>query len=89
MALPSNSQINPQSKATDFVYQSKLTPAERERILGEDPVCPVCGGPICEHQVCINNWCQHDHQCLDCLDQRNLEQDAEDNFRYYSGEKPE
>jgi hypothetical protein len=51
--------------------------------------CPVCDGPLCQHGICINNWCEHDDECADCLYQRNLEQDAEDNARYYSGEKPE
>lgn len=47
--------------------------------------CPTCGGPICEHDYCINNRCGQDYECPNCADREWREIEAEDNAKYYEG----
>lgn len=46
--------------------------------------CEKCGGLMCPHDICINNWCNRDSECLDCYHQKQAEFDAEAEAQYWS-----
>jgi hypothetical protein len=48
------------------------------------PDCDACGGDLCPHGICRDNWCGRDLPCQECSDRRRLEQEAEANFNYYN-----
>jgi hypothetical protein len=44
--------------------------------------CPTCGGDLCKHGICSDNYCGHDDPCPDCARRKNLEADAEAEARF-------
>lgn len=48
-----------------------------------DIQCDVCGGDLCPHGICRDNWCGHESHCQECADRDELEKEADANAEYY------
>lgn len=53
-------------------------------VVAEVGDCGQCGGEICPHGICADNWCGHDEACAECRKRKNLEQDAEAEAQLYA-----
>jgi hypothetical protein len=47
------------------------------------PSCAFCNGPLCEHGICIENWCEHDERCQACAERERRNEEADANAQYY------